>query len=138
MNHRKLALLLINIPSAILLIALIIISVDQNQKVENKNANTFRYSDTTFYIQGTGSGDKILYEDITAVDLVKDVKTEKPINDTYFNGVARTVAYGDARSYVYPHVKAYIIIYTHKRNYIVNDSSIKKTREIYSALKSKI
>lgn len=138
MRYKKLADFLISVPATILLIVFIIIAVHQNTQIQNKEANTFKYSDTTFYIQGTGSSDKIQYKDMNDIDLVNKVDTRAPIDDEYFDGEARTIEYGDAKAYVYPHVKSYIIIKTDRQNYIVNDANVDKTKTIYETLQKKM
>lgn len=138
MRQSKLTAWLLGFPGIMIAIAFILISVHQSDLVKNKQANQIEFKDTYVFIQGAGTSTKIQYEDVQSLDLVDHVDTVRAISDDYFNGIAETKDYGDCTSYVYPKVKRYIIIETKKKNYIVNEFSIKETKKLYRKWKQRL
>lgn len=137
-KNQKLTAFLLGFPGFLLAIAFILIAFHQNAIIQNKEANQFTFQKESLSIQGVGSSTRIQYKEITSLQLLKEVKTVRPIHEDYFNGICETKDYGDVNAYVYPKSKSYIFVQTEKKTYIFNEASKKKTKVLYKELKRKI
>lgn len=135
MKHSRLVAWLLGFPGLLLAIAFILISMHQNNLVQNHQANDFTFEKDVLCIKGTGLSDKLAYSSMKKIECVNKVETVRPVDESYFNGIVETKKYGDARVYVYPHTKKYIVIHTPKKIYIINEYSVSKTEKLYRELK---
>lgn len=130
--------LMVSLPMFCLLLALIVIARHQKTLVNNQQANQFTFQKESLLIKGVGSSDKILYEDMKNVEIFESLTFKgKPYNgEEYFNGDFVFKEIGDARCYFYPKINMYVVITAPEKKYVINDSSIEKTKEFVEQIET--
>ena len=87
MKHSRLAAWLLGFPGLLLAIAFILISMHQNNLVQNHQANDFTFEKDALCIKGTGLSDKLAYSSMKKIECVNKVETVRPVDEAYFNGI---------------------------------------------------
>lgn len=134
-TNARLYRLLISIPMVCLLAAILLIARHQNHQVTNHQANQFDFRQEELVIKGI-STDKIPYASIESTEMRDTIqfKKRKYNGEEYINGDFVFEDIGNARAYIYPKVKKFIILYTEKETFVVNDATVEKTEALYQEI----